>query len=275
MTAVKNALTALSRNRPRPDRRRGQHEGGARVQGSTVRAAALSYFAGRSGDIIIIPKENWLLAPTATTHGTLYPYDQRVPDLLRRDLNPGPRDDAATPADVAVTLGVDRRRQAPLSGRTRFSRERSADYRMNRWLVRIAGVCLALSSAVLFTISPSAQAPRKLATISPASTRELREWDAETAAMLRTGDLRVRQTRADTLLAGRMTRRADQYYKGVRVFGARCGAAATAGRDPRDLRTAVRRHRPGDCAGAHRRPGARQDSPGSPAPGPRRTYDLS
>ena len=37
------------------------------------RAAALSYFPGRSGDIIIIPKENWLLAASVTTHGTLYP----------------------------------------------------------------------------------------------------------------------------------------------------------------------------------------------------------
>ena len=47
-----------------------------------INAAALSYFAGRSGDMIMIPKENWLLAPTATTHGTLYQYDQRVPILF-------------------------------------------------------------------------------------------------------------------------------------------------------------------------------------------------
>jgi arylsulfatase A-like enzyme len=75
-------------------------------QDPQVRAAALSYFAGRSGDILIIPKENWLLAPTATTHGTLYPYDQRVPVIFYgATINPGPRDDPATPADVAVTLG--------------------------------------------------------------------------------------------------------------------------------------------------------------------------
>ena len=71
-----------------------------------IRAAALSYFAGRSGDIIIIPKENWLLAPSATTHGTLYPYDQRVPVILfGAGIQPGPREEPATPADLAVTLG--------------------------------------------------------------------------------------------------------------------------------------------------------------------------
>jgi len=91
---------------------------------------------------------------------------------------------------------------------------------MNRFSAGIAGVSLALASAALFTIAPSAQGPRKATTVSAASSRDLREWDAEASAMLRSGDLRVRQIRADTLLAGRMTRRADQYYKGVRVFGA-------------------------------------------------------
>jgi predicted AlkP superfamily pyrophosphatase or phosphodiesterase len=71
-----------------------------------VRAAALSYFPGRSGDIIIIPKENWLLAASVTTHGTLYPYDQRVPVLFYgAGIRPGAYNDPATPADVATTLG--------------------------------------------------------------------------------------------------------------------------------------------------------------------------
>ena len=70
-----------------------------------VRAAALSYFPGRSGDIIIIPKENWLLAASVTTHGTLYPYDQRVPVLFYgAGIRPGAYNDPATPADVAATL---------------------------------------------------------------------------------------------------------------------------------------------------------------------------
>lgn len=70
-----------------------------------LRAAALSYFPGRSGDIIIIPKENWLLAASVTTHGTLYQYDQRVPVLLYgAGIRGGERDDPATPADIATTL---------------------------------------------------------------------------------------------------------------------------------------------------------------------------
>jgi arylsulfatase A-like enzyme len=71
-----------------------------------IRAASLSYFPGRSGDLILIPKENWLLAASVTTHGTLYPYDQRVPVIFYgASISPGSREDAATPADVAVTLG--------------------------------------------------------------------------------------------------------------------------------------------------------------------------
>jgi hypothetical protein len=70
-----------------------------------VRAAALSYFAGRSGDLILVPKENWLLAQSTTTHGTLYSYDQRVPVILFGGcIQAGVRDDPATPADLAATL---------------------------------------------------------------------------------------------------------------------------------------------------------------------------
>jgi thermolysin len=56
--------------------------------------------------------------------------------------------------------------------------------------------------------------------ISAQSIRELREWDARIDRMVRTGELRVRQRREDTLLEGRVHERADQYYRGVRVFGA-------------------------------------------------------
>ena len=38
--------------------------------------------------------------------------------------------------------------------------------------------------------------------------------------MLRTGELRVRRRTDDTLLPGRVHERADQFYRGVRVFGA-------------------------------------------------------
>jgi predicted AlkP superfamily pyrophosphatase or phosphodiesterase len=70
-----------------------------------IRAAALSYFPGRSGDLLIIQKDNWILAPTGTTHGSLYPYDQRVPLILYgAGIRTGVRTEAATPADLAPTL---------------------------------------------------------------------------------------------------------------------------------------------------------------------------
>lgn len=48
-----------------------------------IRAAALSYVPGRSGDVVLIPDANWILmgrnAPFATTHGTFNQYDRHVP----------------------------------------------------------------------------------------------------------------------------------------------------------------------------------------------------
>lgn len=70
-----------------------------------VRAVALSYFPGRSGDLFVIPRENWLFTSTGTTHGTLYSYDARVPVILYgAAIRAGSRGDAATPADLAVTV---------------------------------------------------------------------------------------------------------------------------------------------------------------------------
>ena len=72
------------------------------------RAAALSYHAGRSGDLIIVPKEGWMLSSTsAATHGTLYWHDQQVPVIFYGPgVSPGRREIAATPADIAPTLGA-------------------------------------------------------------------------------------------------------------------------------------------------------------------------
>jgi predicted AlkP superfamily pyrophosphatase or phosphodiesterase len=69
------------------------------------RAAALSYLSGRSGDLILVPRENWILTTSATTHGTLYPYDQRVPVILfGAGVKKGVYQDQITPADLAPTL---------------------------------------------------------------------------------------------------------------------------------------------------------------------------
>jgi phosphopentomutase len=78
-----------------------------------VRATALGEFRGRSGDFIVLPRTNWIWvaddgtpAPgDATTHGTGYPYDTRVPLLLLgAGVRPGTYEGAATPADIAPTL---------------------------------------------------------------------------------------------------------------------------------------------------------------------------
>jgi predicted AlkP superfamily pyrophosphatase or phosphodiesterase len=73
----------------------------------TKRAAALNYFRGRSGDLIIVPRENWILSTSATTHGTLYPYDQHVPLILYgAGVKKGRFDAESTPADIAPSLGA-------------------------------------------------------------------------------------------------------------------------------------------------------------------------
>jgi predicted AlkP superfamily pyrophosphatase or phosphodiesterase len=78
-----------------------------------VRAAALSEFPGRSGDLIVLPKMNWIWVNEdgsatpgdPTTHGTSYAYDERVPLLLMgAGVRPGQYEQSATPADIAPTL---------------------------------------------------------------------------------------------------------------------------------------------------------------------------
>ena len=81
--------------------------------------------------------------------------------------------------------------------------------------------CLTLALGLLFSPAPAAQSPAgRLATIAAGSSPSLRQWDSQTQAMLRSGELRVRRLREDTLMPGRVSERADQYHRGVRVFGA-------------------------------------------------------
>lgn len=73
------------------------------------RAAALSRFPGRNGELIVVAKPDWQLlgrnAATASMHGSPYDYDTRVPVvLLGAGIRPGRYADAATPADIAPTL---------------------------------------------------------------------------------------------------------------------------------------------------------------------------
>jgi predicted AlkP superfamily pyrophosphatase or phosphodiesterase len=75
-----------------------------------VRAAALSYVKGRSGDIVFVPRPGWIpsgkVTTIAATHGSPHEYDRRVPlILLGGSVRPGRYERGATPADIAPTLG--------------------------------------------------------------------------------------------------------------------------------------------------------------------------
>jgi predicted AlkP superfamily pyrophosphatase or phosphodiesterase len=89
------------------------------------KAFSLSYYAGRSGDLLLAPKPYWLMDGTpagkarryGTGHGTPYNYDQHVPVLFMGfGIRPGEYFDGITPADIAPTL-------AALSGVTLVSRD--------------------------------------------------------------------------------------------------------------------------------------------------------
>jgi predicted AlkP superfamily pyrophosphatase or phosphodiesterase len=74
-----------------------------------VRAAALGYVRGRSGDLIVVPRRHWILElradSEATEHGTMYEYDRRVPLLLLgHGVRPGRYSRTVSPADIAPTL---------------------------------------------------------------------------------------------------------------------------------------------------------------------------
>ncbi|HEU0369221.1 MAG TPA: alkaline phosphatase family protein [Candidatus Acidoferrum sp.] len=95
------------------------------TQNPIQRAEAASYFAGRSGDLMIVPKPYWLVSGGSagkprdygTGHGTPYLYDQRVPVLLMGwGIEHGEFFGRVTPADIAPTL-------AALTGVTLSSRD--------------------------------------------------------------------------------------------------------------------------------------------------------
>jgi hypothetical protein len=74
-----------------------------------IRAAALSTFPGRSGDLVVVPKPNWTVGPraeqSATTHGTAQPYDRQVPLILfGAGIKSGRSSATASPADIAPTV---------------------------------------------------------------------------------------------------------------------------------------------------------------------------
>jgi predicted AlkP superfamily pyrophosphatase or phosphodiesterase len=84
-----------------------QARSGGSARDPLLRAAALSYFPGRSGDLLLVPKPGWISGAIAATHGSGSPDDQRVPVIFfGPGVKPGTYDDEATPADVAPTLAA-------------------------------------------------------------------------------------------------------------------------------------------------------------------------
>ena len=74
-----------------------------------VRAAALGYVPDRSGDLILVTKENWVLElkanNRAASHGTMYEYDRTVPMVfLGGSVKPSRFVARVSPADIAPTL---------------------------------------------------------------------------------------------------------------------------------------------------------------------------
>ncbi|HTZ47381.1 MAG TPA: alkaline phosphatase family protein [Verrucomicrobiae bacterium] len=89
--------------------------GGFQTVSQTRTAAQLSFYPARSGDILVLQKPYWVTGSspnskkqyTGTSHGTPYDYDQRVPLLFMGfGIQPGEYFQAATPADIAPTLGA-------------------------------------------------------------------------------------------------------------------------------------------------------------------------
>lgn len=89
---------------------------------------------------------------------------------------------------------------------------------------RLLPTCLLGLGLLGFSLqsSPAAQEQKGVVTVmaTSATPQDLREWDSRIDRMLRDREVRLRQVRDDTLMPGRKHERLDQYYKGIRVFGA-------------------------------------------------------
>ena len=78
-------------------------------------------------------------------------------------------------------------------------------------------IAVALSITVPWGQTVRAQA--RQTAVAATALADLRGWDATVDQMRRDGDLQVRTTIDDTLMAGRVHERLEQYYRGVRVIG--------------------------------------------------------
>jgi predicted AlkP superfamily pyrophosphatase or phosphodiesterase len=111
--AIERAMTAARNIRGTAEVFRADELARAAEMNPIAHAASLSYFPGRSGDLIVITKPFWFFDEKTkngrwsegTTHGSPYPYDQRVPILLMgAAVRPARYTNTVTPADIAPTL---------------------------------------------------------------------------------------------------------------------------------------------------------------------------
>ncbi len=70
-----------------------------------TRAAARSYYDGRSGDLVFLPRAYWINSASTTSHGTGHRYDTHVPVVLfGKGIKPGEYVQPISPIDIAPTL---------------------------------------------------------------------------------------------------------------------------------------------------------------------------
>ena len=99
-------------------------------------------------------------------------------------------------------------------------RPRSVSLWRTGWRVAGASV-LALAATLLILFPASAQQPgRGAVTIKSVSGAELRTMAPRIDGLRRSGELRLRVRKDDLLVRGRTHERYDQYFRGVRVYGA-------------------------------------------------------
>ena len=71
------------------------------------RAFMLSYYAPRSGDLMILQEPGFLFEAKGTSHGTPYSYDTHVPIIfLGPGVKPGTYSSKVAPNDIAPTLAA-------------------------------------------------------------------------------------------------------------------------------------------------------------------------
>jgi hypothetical protein len=72
---------------------------------AVAHAAAMSYYPGRSGELVVLARPYWFASDAAATHGSGHGYDRRVPVIFfGAGIRAGEYLSNAGPQDIAPTL---------------------------------------------------------------------------------------------------------------------------------------------------------------------------